>query len=150
MQQLEGGRMRNIAGLGLVVALASCQFVPGTDAAKSSEARQAISGLLTDPGSAQFRNAYVRQIDSDNGAFSLVCGEVNGKNAFGAYAGFRRFVHEDGGGFSMIDPATRYTDGDAALAHRVCGFESPCPQLDRINAEISDQEGFEAVWESCS
>ncbi|MBX3429710.1 MAG: hypothetical protein KF779_09020 [Hyphomonadaceae bacterium] len=39
-----------------------------------------------DPAAAQFRN--VRMIENGN-----VCGEVNGKNRFGGYVGFRPFVY---------------------------------------------------------
>ena len=47
-----------------------------------------VAAQLRDPESAQFRNLH--------GEKTATCGEVNGKNAFGAYVGFRRFVHSDG------------------------------------------------------
>lgn len=43
-------------------------------------AREFVQGSIKDPSSAQFRNQ------------SGVCGEVNSKNSFGAYAGFQRFI----------------------------------------------------------
>jgi hypothetical protein len=43
-----------------------------------------------DPSSPQFRNVVLRQ-SSDKISFHL-CGEVNGKNSYGGYIGFRRFV----------------------------------------------------------
>lgn len=49
-----------------------------------ADARQAVAAQLKDPASAKFRNVVT------NG--STVCGEVNGKNSWGAYAGFTRFV----------------------------------------------------------
>jgi hypothetical protein len=52
-----------------------------------SEAKAAVAANLRDPGSADFRNML--------GSTSAVCGEVNGKNGFGAFAGFKRFVFAD-------------------------------------------------------
>lgn len=43
-------------------------------------ARDFVSKNLKDPGSAEFRNQ------------SRLCGEVNAKNSFGGYTGFRRFM----------------------------------------------------------
>lgn len=43
-------------------------------------AREFVSKNLKDPGSAEFRNQSRR------------CGEVNAKNSFGGYTGFRRFM----------------------------------------------------------
>lgn len=56
---------------------------------------------LRDPDSAQFRS--VRFSDRRG---PTVCGEINGRNAFGAYAGFQRFV--SGG-----SPGTTFLEGDA-------------------------------------
>ena len=49
---------------------------------------EAVSEKLRDPDSAQFRSIRV----GDGAA----CGEVNGKNGFGAYSGYRKFVYIDG------------------------------------------------------
>lgn len=48
----------------------------------------AVAQQLRDPDSAQFRNI----IGSDD----AYCGEVNAKNGFGAYTGFRKFVYRRG------------------------------------------------------
>lgn len=45
-----------------------------------------VRDQLKDPGSAKFRNLKVIE-----GA-GILCGEVNAKNAFGAYVGFRKFA----------------------------------------------------------
>ena len=66
--------MRALAAISLFLGLAAC----------GSAAEQLVRSELRDPGSAQFRN-----VRSASGG--TTCGEVNGKNAFGAYAGFRRF-----------------------------------------------------------
>ena len=43
-------------------------------------AREFVTGVLKDPGSAEFRNQRG------------FCGEVNSKNSFGGYVGFKRFI----------------------------------------------------------
>ena len=52
--------------------------------------RRQLEAQLKDPGSAEYRNEhlYPRKTDED---LSL-CGEVNSKNSFGGYVGFRRFM----------------------------------------------------------
>lgn len=52
------------------------------------EAVAAVASQLRDPSSAEFRNVV-------DGTLAT-CGEVNGKNAFGAYVGFKPFVYESG------------------------------------------------------
>lgn len=64
--------------------LGACQFVPGSDQQKISAAEKRVAEQLRDPAGAQFRNSRVKD--------GWVCGEVNGKNAYGGYAGFQRFV----------------------------------------------------------
>ncbi|PRD65171.1 hypothetical protein [Malikia granosa] len=53
------------------------------------EAKTAVADQFRDPESAQFRR--VRTVK--NRTESKVCGEVNAKNGFGAYAGFVQFVY---------------------------------------------------------
>ena len=48
------------------------------------EAKQLVKNGMRDPWSTKFRDVRVGQ--------GAVCGEVNGKNGFGAYEGFRQFV----------------------------------------------------------
>lgn len=61
-----------------------------------AEVKQAVAAQQRDPDSAKFTD--VRQ-----GRENWVCGLVNGKNAFGAYAGPRRFVGL-GKDFVAIEP----------------------------------------------
>lgn len=49
------------------------------------QARSDIANLLRDPESAKFRNVF----SPESG---VVCGEVNGKNGFGGYEGYKRFI----------------------------------------------------------
>lgn len=63
------------------------------------EAKGAVEQDLRDPMSVQYRNLQVFA-----GPLMTVCGEVNAKNAYGGYVGFRRFVVA-GGTLILEDPA---------------------------------------------
>ncbi|MET0917632.1 MAG: hypothetical protein ABWY07_04305 [Burkholderiales bacterium] len=55
------------------------------------DAKASLVRAYKDPGSAQFRDTYViRWNDHGREVYSL-CGEVNAKNSYGAYVGFRPF-----------------------------------------------------------
>lgn len=73
------------------------------------QAKQALAGGLKDPASAQFRN--VRLVSYNNGA--VVCGEVNGKNSYGGYVGFKPFVASPAGS-ALLKSGGRYPEIDAA------------------------------------
>lgn len=78
----------------VVLALVLFQFGCGepSEAQKYSsfiETQQKnVANHLKDPSSAQFRAEFV----SKKSGSPVVCGEVNSKNSFGAYAGFQRYV----------------------------------------------------------
>lgn len=55
-----------------------------------AERKAAVVYTLRDPDSAQFRGLVI-----DTEARTL-CGQVNGKNAYGGYAGFERFYAVEG------------------------------------------------------
>lgn len=61
-------------------------FFALTHDGRPAAAKKLVAQGLRDPSSAQFRDVG----KSDQ----AVCGEVNGKNAFGAYVGFRHFIVE--------------------------------------------------------
>lgn len=67
----------------LSIVLAGCQYIPGTDAKDVADAQTRVADQLSDPPAARFRNVVAHE--------KVICGEVNGKNGFGAYAGFERF-----------------------------------------------------------
>jgi hypothetical protein len=69
---------------GLDIALSGPEY--GSPEYLIADAQESVAAKLKDPGSAQFTDVQV----SETGA---VCGKVNGKNAFGAYAGESRFVN---------------------------------------------------------
>ncbi len=51
-------------------------------------AKHAVSYSLKDPESAQFRNLFIAGKDDTK----AVCGEVNAKNSYGGYVGFKKFI----------------------------------------------------------
>ncbi len=64
-----------------LAALAAC-------GSKAEEGKRLAAALTRDPASAQFQE--VREKDG------VVCGEMNAKNGFGAYTGFKKFIVRNG------------------------------------------------------
>lgn len=69
----------------------------------------AVTSSLKDPDSAKFRNT--RLVAYLQGA--VICGEVNGKNSYGGYAGFTRFAAGIQSA-TLEDSSSRYPDINAA------------------------------------
>lgn len=76
-----------------IIALAGCK--PSADKAVEL-AKKEIAADTRDPDSAKFRYVrFVKKEESKDGTIiGYVCGQINGKNAFGAYAGFTPFMLE--------------------------------------------------------
>lgn len=98
-----GVAMRSVGAYVLVVgaALAGCvseaESARRAEAALIQEAQAAVSSELRDPTSPLFSQVRTRD--------SLVCGMVNARNGFGAYAGKQRFTYQSGR--AVIDPSLR-------------------------------------------
>lgn len=60
-----------------------------------------LEQALKDAGSAEYKNQMIYPDAKHQGMF-FMCGEVNAKNSFGAYTGFKRFVVSNKGG-PLID-----------------------------------------------
>lgn len=71
-----------------------CASGASSHAAFVADAKRRLTRDFKDPGSAQFRNTY---LTTDKGTAVALCGEVNAKNSFGAYTGFRPFYVMDTG-----------------------------------------------------
>ncbi|WP_395543272.1 hypothetical protein [Neotabrizicola sp. sgz301269] len=70
-----------------------------------SQIKGSMAYDLKDPGSAQFRNIRAADVTlSDGTKERRVCGELNGKNSFGAYVGFEWFGGKMVGGKFVRDP----------------------------------------------
>jgi hypothetical protein len=86
--------------LGSLVALSSltaCYSATANDFARvelpnpiETEARERVSYTLKDTTSAQVRNIRGFAFSGPGGGY-VVCGEVNGRNSYGGYAGFQPF-----------------------------------------------------------
>jgi len=61
-------------------------------------ANSSLTKNFKDPESARFRNVFLSQID-----VPVVCGEVNGKNSYGAYTGYKKYYATDTENFSGLD-----------------------------------------------
>jgi hypothetical protein len=80
----------------LVAAVVAAAFMPAMaqepDYAKFvRSAKNNLTRDFRDPASAQFRDLFVAK----SGDLLILCGEVNAKNAYGAYIGFRKFFASD-------------------------------------------------------
>ncbi|MGE4334467.1 MAG: hypothetical protein AB7E55_00645 [Pigmentiphaga sp.] len=84
-------KVRLFAAVVLVIQLVACGG--GEQAAVIEKAQGDIVSQLKDPASAQFRNVVVSKTGK---GFYLVCGEVNARNAYGGYVGFKPFIWREG------------------------------------------------------
>lgn len=76
-------------------------------------ARETLSTILKDPASAEFRN--LRRVGD------FLCGEVNAKNSFGAFAGFSKFVIDNSLG-PKFPPRIGLDDGgEKAAMYQIVG-----------------------------
>lgn len=78
-------RMMVVVGLALAAALSGCVD------ADIRKARKEVMARMHDEDSAKFRNERVLFLRDGK---KIVCGEVNGKNRLGAYAGFTPYLVE--------------------------------------------------------
>jgi len=81
--------MKKLILLG-VLALAGCGVVQAQDLKR---AKEEVASRTRDPSSVQFRD--VRFESQVNGS-KAVCGEMNAKNGYGGYVGFKNFAFKDG------------------------------------------------------
>lgn len=83
-------------------------------AAEQEMARSYLGELTRDPEAARVRN--LTAFDLSNGD-RVICGEFNGKNAFGGYVGYSPFYMRLRGSTVM---ATQFGEDMAAIVTRVC------------------------------
>lgn len=88
--------MRLLAVLGVVAAVVAAPAVLAQNySAMMSKAKAVVSHESKDPESAKFRNLGIYRSKTGK-PDPYVCGEVNDKNSYGAYVGYKRFVVADG------------------------------------------------------
>ena len=78
--------MHRLVAIVILLACAGCSAASELE----KKAKEAVRYDLKDPDSAQFREIQVYLEKR------LVCGEVNSRNSYGAYAGFEPFTYDDG------------------------------------------------------
>lgn len=113
----------------LALALAACVNVNDTpvnarpapvSAADRSLIQSSIINDMKDPGAAQLRNLVA--YDLSDGQGRAICGQLNGKNAFGAYVGFQPFFLrvKDGAVVTKYSGSGDPDDLDAFMAEKGC------------------------------
>ena len=98
-----------------------------TEFLKTSNSKTAIAKTqelakksLKDPESAQFRDVKIQNY----GDLKIICGEINAKNSYGGYVGFKRFMGSPTGGVSMEDLSGKYPEINASYnsgLYAACG-----------------------------
>lgn len=76
--------------------LICCLALAGCGAGQSGElerAKEEVASRARDPSSVQFRNV---RFEAQHDGSKVLCGEMNAKNGFGGYVGFRDFALKDG------------------------------------------------------
>lgn len=100
-ERAEGAERRAAEAERKVKDLASehdaAQSVAATKAELITRLQDKVAATLKDPSSAQFRNINLVE------RTTTLCGEVNAKNSFGGYVGFRPFVASEQAAF--VQPA---------------------------------------------
>lgn len=111
--------------LGLIAGTAILTFfVVGTGVFEPSydKVKETVAAEFRDPSSAEFRNIFAGS--------NTTCGEVNAKNGFGAYTGYREFTHR--GGIVLLEP------------EELPGFNTA--QLTQYYADVTR---FSRMWQEC-
>jgi len=82
-----------------------------------AQAKTKIARDLKDPDSAKFRDVGIYKSSTGKGGVA-VCGEINAKNGYGAYIGFRKFlVREEMAIIDGADLGLSYDGLGPALCH---------------------------------
>ena len=90
-----------------------------------ADAEDAIRLQLIDPKSADFRNILV----SKSG---VVCGEVNSKNRFGGYVGFRAFFYDTATKDAEIDPNENLSPAAREMFGNVTDYVMDTDKFNRL------------------
>lgn len=67
------------------------------------ELKENAANKLKDPEMAQFRKLFLSNENGQEGKVFNLCGEINGRNSYGGFVGFRRFISSGIGELVMID-----------------------------------------------
>lgn len=67
-----------------------------TGCSQKSSMEEKVAAEMIDPSSVQFRNTYITKSDLELLGPAILCGELNAKNSFGGYVGFKKFYYTSG------------------------------------------------------
>jgi len=98
--------MRKTITFALLAALVSGCDIKVSQGVAVDKGKDMLASTLKDPSSAKFGDAFfVESKMVGDRHYGFLCGRVNAKNSFGAYAGMSRFVadleYTESGSFSM-------------------------------------------------
>lgn len=82
------------------------------DSSFTKKAQSEIKGFMKDPDSTQFKD--LREIKNTMNQTSL-CGDLNSKNSYGGYVGFKKFSYTNGE-LTILDPTLRNQEFNANKA----------------------------------
>lgn len=87
---------RCLIGLAMAASVSAPAFAQGkADSALIAKVHKEVSRDFKDPDAAKYRGLGIYKTKTGKTG-NFVCGEVNAKNSYGAYVGFRGFVYSDG------------------------------------------------------
>jgi hypothetical protein len=96
----------------LLLVFFSYQVYAADDGELIDVAKQIVSQSMKDPEAAKFKNMVVM----DLGKRRVICGEVNAKNGYGGYVGFKKFYMYEGADKFLIKADDRIMDQLVDLA----------------------------------
>jgi hypothetical protein len=94
-----------IAALVIAACTSPALAQKGKDAQLISEAKRSVADLFKDPDSVRFCDIGIYQRYNSDQRF--LCGEVNAKNSYGAYVGYKTFYATKGDVYVISDEDDR-------------------------------------------
>jgi hypothetical protein len=121
MTSADDDKAADIAATGVTSADDPQQAVNQTNASPSGLlklAQKAIGPQLKDPDSAEYQNLKVFM---KPGKEWVLCGQVNAKNDFGGYTGYKLFYKDDNSHLTLIQPELTGEPGQAEVVNLFLG-----------------------------
>ena len=125
-------------------------------AAELDHGKALVASKLFDPDAAKFQSLARHTAAFPDEPPVSICGEVNGKNRYGAYVGFRRFVVDARARKVEIDPDNPETYDDAEVKMKECkgyavdglseAWQACVDDFHRINEAANEEQLFHASW----
>lgn len=104
--------MKLIIACSMLLLVATFAWADG-DQEAIDNAKQAVIASMKDPSTVQFRGIWVRTGKRSK----AICGEVNAKNSYGGYVGFRKFYFLSESQSILVQSGDQVTD---SLVDSIC------------------------------